>query len=270
MTISSNNELSPILDYHATSFSSGRMEFNWEEWTAETRAAAYADWEAGRGLIGGDPRKRPNAHLLPPWGINQPFFRVLTLDDERGNNGARLRAELASDRRVEVEIGYGRGDFILDRARRHPKTLFVGYEAKTKATRLCLDRVNRLAIDNLWLSDDDCRFNMARVIPDGRVDVIHILFPDPWWKAQHQVKRLFSPPFVDLLAAKLRRGGLLFFKSDVEAYGEMVHSLVEQNFEFGPHDPTLTAQIGAYAPTHREYWCQQHDKPVFSYYFTRQ
>lgn len=259
----------PILDYQTAPFSAGRMDFTWTEWTDAERQKAHEDWLAGRGLIGGDPRQRPNSHLLPPWGFNQTFFRTLALDDERGSNGTKLRAALASDCRVEVEIGYGRGDFLLDRAARHPQTLFLGYETKIKATRLCLTRVERLALGNLWLSDDDCRFSLPRLLPAGRVDMIHILFPDPWWKDQHRVKRLFSPPFVDLLAAKLRPGGLLFFKSDVAEYGEMVRYLVEGHAAFGPHDPTLAAQIGDYALTHREFWCLQRQRPVYAYYFTR-
>lgn len=245
------------------------MVFEWEEWTRERTAQAYIDWEAGRGLIGGDPRRRPNAHLLPPWGINRPFFRALALEDERGSNGATLSTALASEQLIEVEIGFGRGDFLLDRAQRHPNTLFLGYETKTKATRLCLDRVERLELRNLWLSDDDCRFNLPRILPNGRVDIIHILFPDPWWKAQHQVKRLFSPPFVDLLATKLRSGGLLFFKSDVHDYGEMVRALVESHHAFLPNDPEQAHRIGDYAPTHREYWCLQNQRPIWSYYFAR-
>ena len=75
------------------------------------------------------------------------------------------------------------------------------------------------------------------MIHDGRVDAFHILFPDPWWKTQHRVKRLFSPPFVALLAAKLRPGGLLCFKSDVEEYGELVRYLVEQPGAFSPTIP---------------------------------
>jgi tRNA (guanine-N7-)-methyltransferase len=245
------------------------MDFAWEEWTDERRAQAYADWLAGRGLIGGDPRQRPYSDRLPPWGINVPFFRALALADERGNNGEQLRAALASAQPLEIEIGYGRGDFLLDRARRQPDTLFIGYETKTKATRLYLTRIARLDRQNLWVSDDDCRFNLPRVIPDGRVDLIHILFPDPWWKAQHQVKRLFSPPFVDLLAAKLRGGGLLHFKSDVEEYGEMVRALVESHPAFAAHDPALAARIGDFVPTHREHWCLQHQKPIFAYHFLR-
>ncbi len=258
-----------MLDYGPTSFSQGRMEFTWEELSDEERARAYADWEAGRGLIGGDPRLRPGSHLLPPWGIDKPFLRALALDDARGSNGARLRAALASERPLEMEIGFGRGDFLLDRAARHPASLFLGYESKTKATRLALARVERSGLDNVWLSDDDARFGLPRVLPAGRARAVHILFPDPWWKTQHRVKRLFSPPFADLLANVLAPGGLLHVKTDVQEYGELVRFLIERHPGFGPHDAALAERIGPYAPTHREHWCRVHGKPIWAFYFAR-
>ncbi len=245
------------------------MDFAWEELSEEDIRQAYADWEAGRGLIGGDPRRIPQAERLPEWALGEPFFRALALDDERADNGVRLRDALASARTLEIEIGFGRGDFLLDRARRIPERLFIGYETKTKAARLMLQRLARFEIDNLWISDDDCRFNLPRVIEPGRVDTFHVLFPDPWWKPQHQVKRLFSPPFVDLLAAKLRAGGLLYFKSDVREYGDYVSYLIERHGGFAANDPALAARIGDYAPTHREFWCEKKGRPTFAYYFER-
>lgn len=257
------------LPYHPTAFSQGRMDFTWAELSEEERRQAYADWAAGKGLIGGDPRLRPGSERLPDWGLDQPFFRALALDDPRGRNGATLTALLASDRPVEAEIGFGRGDFLLDRAQRHPDRLLIGFETKTKATRLMLARIARLGLDNLWVSDDDARFALPRTLAEGRLDAAHILFPDPWWKAQHKVKRLFSPPFVDLLAEALRPGGLLHFKSDVQEYGELVRYLVEQHPAFRPHDLDLAATLGDYAPTHREQWCLRHQRPVYAYYFVR-
>jgi tRNA (guanine-N7-)-methyltransferase len=129
--------------------------------------------------------------------------------------------------------------------------------------------MERLGIANLWLSDDDGRFNLPRVIPSGRVALFHILFPDPWWKTQYRVKRLFSPPFVDLLADQLQAGGLLHFKSDVAEYGELVRYLVEQHPAFQPHNHALSCRIGEYALTHREFWCQRRDRPIYTYYFER-
>lgn len=258
-----------MLEYSPAPFSQGRMDFAWEELTDEERSAAYADWEAGRGLIGGDPRQRPNSHLLPQWGVDKPFFRALALNDPAGANGEHLRALLASDAPLEVEIGFGRGDFLLDRAARYPERRFLGYETKIKATRLFLDRIERAQLANLWVSDDDARFSLPRVVPAGRVDIIHILFPDPWWKSQHLARRLFTPPFVDMLAALIAPGGMLHFKSDVREYGELVQYLVELNPAFAPADPELAARIGEHAPTHREMWCQRKQKPVWAYYFAR-
>ena len=259
----------PLLYYQDTGFSQRPMNFTWEKLTDATRQQAYADWEAGRGLIGGDPRQRPNSHLLPEWGLDKPFFRTLALEDTRGANGAQLTRLLASAMPVEVEIGFGRGDFLLHRAQHHPGTLLLGYETNHRAARLLVGRVERGQLDNLWVSDDDVRFSLPRVVAAGRLDKIHILFPDPWWKSQYQARRLFSPPFVDLLAAKLRRGGLLHFKSDVEEYGELVRYLVEEHGAFLPHDPAQAAQIGQAAMTHREFWCHKRGRPVYAYYFVR-
>lgn len=259
-----------ILNYHATSFSQGRMDFAWEELGDEERRALYDDWQAGKGLIGGHPKHRPGYDRLPPWGIDQYFFRAFALDDERGWNGERLRAALASDRPLEIEIGFGRGDFILDRARRHSERVFIGYEVRTRSVRLILKRAARLNLDNLWLSDDDARVNLPAVIPDGRIDIVHVLFPDPWWKEQHKVRRLFAPPFVDLLAAKIRPGGMLHFKSDVEGYNDLVRYLVGNHDAFSPHNSDLAERIGPHLPTHREHWCRQRNLPFWTSYFERE
>ena len=86
----SNGRIYLALAYNPTSFSQGRMDFSWEELSEEDRCQAYADWQAGKGLIGGDPRRRQGSHLLPEWGIDQPFFRALALEDSRGDNGRAL------------------------------------------------------------------------------------------------------------------------------------------------------------------------------------
>jgi tRNA (guanine-N7-)-methyltransferase len=258
-----------ILDYHATTFSQGRMDFAWEEVSEEERKQLYADWQAGKGLIGGHPRHRPGFDRLPEWGLNRPFFRAFALDDRRGSNGEGFAVHLASDRPLEVEIGFGRGDFLLDRANHHPDRLFIGYEVKTRAVRLALQRLERIGLVNLWVSDDDVRVSLPEVIPNGRIDAVHVLFPDPWWKEEHKIRRLFSPPFVDLLAEKLRPGGLLHFKSDVEQYNELVRYLVGQHPAFSEHRSDLGTRIGPYVPTHREHWCKERNLPVWASFFER-
>lgn len=257
------------LDYHATSFSQGRMDFAWEELTPAQLSRLYAEWQSGKGLIGGDPRRRPNFDLLPEWALDRPFLRSLALDDRRGENGERFRRRIAGPQLLEIEIGFGRGDFLLDRAARRPDTVFLGYEVRTKTVRLALRRLEKGGLANLWLSDDDVRVGLPPAIPDARVDAMHVLFPDPWWKAQHKAKRLFSPPFVDLLGAKLRPGGYLHFKSDVEQYGRLARHLLSRHPAFSDHSPDLADRLGPHLPTHREHWCRENGKPVWAYYFPR-
>lgn len=258
-----------MLPYTPTNFSQGRMDFTWEELSEEEREKAWADWEAGRGLIGGDPRQRPGSEILPEWGLDKPFFRTLALGDVRASNGARFAAAMASDAPLEVEIGFGRGDFLLDRAQQHPETFFIGYETHSKATRLLLERAVQQETGNLWVSDDDARFSMPRLIPEGRALAVHILFPDPWWKTTYRVRRLFTPPFVAVLARLIAPGGLLHFRSDVEDYGDLVRYLVEQDGAFAANDPALAQTLGPIAPTHREQWCARKGKPVWAWYFAR-
>ena len=83
------------------------------------------------------------------------------------------------------------------------------------------------------------------------------------------LKRLFSPPFVDLLAAKLRAGGLLHFKSDVREYGELVDYHGQRHEAFSGNQPDLVALHRRDAPTHREHWCNEHGRPVYTYAFAR-
>ncbi|MDE0140578.1 MAG: tRNA (guanosine(46)-N7)-methyltransferase TrmB [Caldilineaceae bacterium] len=245
------------------------MDFAWEELTPAQRARHYADWHAGKGLIGGDPRQRPNSDLLPSWAMGRSFVRALALDDCRAANGKRFRHQTAGPCPLEIEIGFGRGDFLLDRAARWPERWFVGFEVRTRAVRLALRRLENQQLENLWLSDDDARVGLQQAIPDRRVDAVHVLFPDPWWKAQHKVKRLFSPPFVDLLAAKIRPGGYLHLKTDVEQYGGLVRHLLSHHPAFCDHRPELADRVGPYRPTHREHWCRENGKPVWTYHFFR-
>ena len=117
---------------------------------------------------------------------------------------------------------------------------------------------------NLWLSDDDCRFNLPRVIDDGGWRRSTSSSRTRGGSRAHQVKRLFSPPFVDLLAAKLQPGGLLHFKSDVQEYADLCAIWWRARAPLAPHDPELAERIGEFALTHRGAWCLRNQRPVYA------
>ena len=225
---------------------------------------ALERYHEGKGLIGGDPRKRPRwLHPLPPEPARA--FRLLQSSPEHIQ---RLKRFLTAAP-LEIEIGSGPGDFILDRAQKHPGRHFLAFEVKWKLVRDMTLRAQKRGIENLWVSDDDARFDLPRLLSPNSVDVFHILFPDPWWKPKHQARRLFTPPFVDALALLLKPGGVLRAATDVPGYADLMREVVEAHPDFLPHNPELAAQFADAAPTSRQAFCDKIGRPYQFFYFQK-
>ena len=194
------------------------MEFRWEPLTAADHRRILRDWQRGKGLLGGDPRLRPSDAVEPAWAEGQPFIRALMLDAPATQAAVRFLEQRAAAPSIELEIGPARADFILNRARHHPNTLFLGVEVLTAAVRRALARRARQELDNIWFCDDDVRFALPRLCTRRSLAAVHVLFPDPWWKRRHEHRRLMTPPFLSLLAEHMAPGGLLHVRSDVPEF----------------------------------------------------
>lgn len=126
----------------------------------------------------------------------------------------------------EVEIGFGKGRYLLQHARTTPERRFLGIEVVSKYYRLALQRARRQALGNLVLVRGEALYLLATVLPRGFATTLHVYFPDPWPKSRHAKRRLFDPETVDLALATLRPGGELCFASDYLDYGERVVELL--------------------------------------------
>jgi len=119
---------------------------------------------------------------------------------------------------VEVEIGFGKGSFLLALARAHPEQNFFGVEfAKRFAFRLAY-LIERDGPTNVIAIHADFTCLVRTMIWPESVAVYHLYFPDPWWKRRHHRRRLFQDDFANALARTLTRGGKIFFASDVHEY----------------------------------------------------
>ena len=238
------------------------MEFRWEPLTAEDQRRILRDWQRGKGLLGGNPRLRPSDSIAPAWAEGQPFIRALMLDAPETPAAVRFLEQRDAAPSIELEIGPARADFILNRARHHPNTLFLGVEVLTAAVRRALARRARQELDNIWFCDDDVRFALPRLCTRHSLTAVHLLFPDPWWKRRHEHRRLMTPPFLSQLAEHMAPGGLLHVRSDVPEFMAWTEWLVEQSPDFQPPDMTLACRVEPYQPTHRELWCRSHGFPI--------
>lgn len=138
-----------------------------------------------------------------------------------------------NDRPIRIEIGMGKGQFLLQMAAEHPEVNYIGMERYSSVLLRALekydrygsdgpdkdrqelggDRKNTHSLENIrFLCMDACE--LEQVFIPGEVDRIYLNFSDPWPKARHARRRLTSSGFLERYARVLAPGGELEFKTD--------------------------------------------------------
>jgi len=126
----------------------------------------------------------------------------------------------------EVEIGFGKGRYLLRRSLEDPERRFLGVEIAGKYQRLFVERARRRKAANWIALRGDALYLLSAVLPARFAKAVHVYFPDPWPKSRHQKRRLFDPETVDLVVGLLADGGRLLFATDFLEYGEKVHEIL--------------------------------------------
>jgi tRNA (guanine-N7-)-methyltransferase len=127
-----------------------------------------------------------------------------------------LVAGRGSEATYELEIGFGRGMFLLERAHVAPDSVLLGIEIKRKWAYLVAERAARMGLHNVRVFGADARDVLERLTPDASFSRVFMHFPDPWWKKRHAKRRLRGPGMFDPVARLLAPGGELFIQTDVE------------------------------------------------------
>lgn len=117
---------------------------------------------------------------------------------------------------IEMEIGFGRGLFLLQRAAAAPAAHLVGLEIKSKLACQLAERVQALSLPRIRVLTGDVRVVLPNVRPDASLTRVFMHFPDPWWKKRHSKRRVINEEVLDQLARLLRPGGEFFMQTDVE------------------------------------------------------
>lgn len=134
---------------------------------------------------------------------------------------------LGGDGPWEVEIGFGKGRYLLESAAASPEKRFLGIEVVSKYYRLCRRRAVNRGLDNLMVARGEALYMLSAMLPQAFASRLHVYFPDPWPKARHHKRRLFDPETVDLVLGLLRPGGELCFATDFLEYGESVVDILQ-------------------------------------------
>ncbi|MFO0918830.1 MAG: tRNA (guanosine(46)-N7)-methyltransferase TrmB [Planctomycetaceae bacterium] len=143
-------------------------------------------------------------------------------------------AFFGNDRPVELDVGCGRGMFLVNAGATHPDRNFLGIELDYKEGRRVAKRLQKRGWDHVRVSGGDAQEFLRHHVTPQSVDVAHVYFPDPWWKRKHKKRRLFNEEFADLLAKVVKAQGLVHSWTDVEDYFQVIAALMNHHSDFEP------------------------------------
>jgi tRNA (guanine-N7-)-methyltransferase len=147
-------------------------------------------------------------------------------------NSVDGNALFGNDNPLELEIGSGKGTFLVDQAKARPQVNFLGLEKARRYWQHAADRLRRNDCFNTrMLLADAARFVSERVA-DCCLTAVHAYFPDPWPKKRHHKRRLFQEPFLEQVERVLVFGGRLQVVTDHQDYFSQIERvLLQSNME---------------------------------------
>jgi tRNA (guanine-N7-)-methyltransferase len=138
------------------------------------------------------------------------------------------RELFGNDHPVEIEVGFGKGLFLVTAGRANSDTNYLGIEIVRKYQLLTATRLAKRQLRNVRVACADARELLRDRVAADSVRAVHLYFPDPWWKTRHHKRRVFTPEFAGQCQRVLAPGGRLLVATDVVDYAAMVRETVAQ------------------------------------------
>ena len=131
---------------------------------------------------------------------------------------------------IYIEIGMGKGDFIIENAKRYPNINFIGIEKYDSVIVRAIQKSNELELNNLKIVRIDA--NKLNEIFDKEIDTIYLNFSDPWPKDRHAKRRLTSPIFLNIYDNIFKGNKRIIMKTDnIDLFNYSLDTLNEHGYE---------------------------------------
>ncbi len=127
-----------------------------------------------------------------------------------GNTSQEL---FGNDNPIRIEIGCGKGDFVVGTAEKEPNVNFLAVEKVSDVLVTAAEKVKESGLSNIKVCCVDAK-ELAEIFPEGSIDRIYLNFSDPWPKSRHEKRRLTYRTFLAIYKKILKKDGAIFFKTD--------------------------------------------------------
>ena len=136
------------------------------------------------------------------------------------------------ERPFEIDLGCGKGRFLLARARKFPEINFLGIDRQLGRIQRIDRKALRAGLTNLRVLRADGYYTITYLVLPKCVDTYYIFYPDPWPKGKHHHNRIFNEPFMDAIARTLKPGGKIHASTDHLPYFKEIYKLLKADARF--------------------------------------
>lgn len=138
------------------------------------------------------------------------------------------------DTHLSVEIGSNKGKFLRELAQQYPEKHYIGLEIRAKYAEMAQMSLDEKHIKNARILRADVAYAFPLLFDDAQIDELFILYPDPWWKKRHKKRRVVRQEMLDLFAKKMRKGGIIWTRTDVGTLANDMRAELNAHPDFEP------------------------------------
>jgi tRNA (guanine-N7-)-methyltransferase len=133
---------------------------------------------------------------------------------------------------IELEIGFGNGEYLARLGQMSPQINFIGFEQYCERIQRTLRKLNHSDVHNVRVMRLDVRTGLERYIPPRTIQSMYCLYPPPWPKKSDFKHRLLTGNFLDLANSRLVDGGTLKIVTDYHPYALWIREQIPHGFRF--------------------------------------
>ncbi|MHC4754783.1 MAG: tRNA (guanosine(46)-N7)-methyltransferase TrmB [Planctomycetota bacterium] len=168
---------------------------------------------------------------------------------------------------VHIEVGSGKGTFLVNQAKANPDVDLIGIEWARKFYRYSVDRIGRWKLTNVRMIRTEAADFIAEFVPDTSIDCFHIYFPDPWPKKRHHKRRFFNEANLMQMLRCLNPGGTIRVATDHAGYFEQIEQVLNgrsDELERVDFSQAAGAEMGEWVGTNFERKYLKENRPIYT------